>query len=120
MENERTYEGSCHCGAVTYTATMPEVTSAMSCNCSHCSRKGMLLAFIPREKFTLTKGEDNLTEYQFNTKKIAHLFCNTCGVEGFAYGVGPDGAETAAINVRCLHDVDLDALEVQKYNGKDF
>jgi hypothetical protein len=32
--------------------------------------------------------------------------------------VGPDGAEMAAINVRCLDGVDVFALEPQKFDGK--
>ena len=31
-----------------------------------------------------------------------------------------DGSEMVAINVRCLHDVDLDALNVTKVDGKSF
>ena len=39
-----TYHGSCHCGAVTFEVEA-EFTEGISCNCSHCKRKGMLLAF---------------------------------------------------------------------------
>ena len=120
MENEKTYTGSCHCGTVTFTATSAPITQAMSCNCSHCSRKGFLLHFIPRVSFTLTSGEDNLTEYRFNKKKIAHLFCKTCGIEGFGFGEGEDGSKMVALNVRCLEDIDLDTLEIQQFNGKEY
>lgn len=120
MEHETTYEGSCHCGAVTFTASMPPVTSAMSCNCSHCSRKGLLLTFIPREKFVVTGGKKQLTEYRFNKKQIEHLFCRTCGVQAFGYGTGHDGTAMAAVNVRCLPAVDLDTLSIEKVNGRDF
>ena len=41
------YTGSCHCGAVTFTVAADAPTEAMSCNCSHCSRKGFLLTFVP-------------------------------------------------------------------------
>jgi hypothetical protein len=34
-------------------------------------------------------------------------------------GVGPDGKAVAAINVRCLEGVDLDALEVTHYDGRN-
>lgn len=115
----QTHNGSCHCGAVTFTIT-GEVTKAISCNCSHCSRKGMLLVFFPASAFTLLTGEENLTEYRFNTKKIAHLFCTTCGVQGFAKGHMPDGSPTIALNVRCLEDIDLETLPIEKANGKDF
>lgn len=113
------HNGSCHCGAVTFTIT-GDITKAIACNCSYCGRKGTLLAFFPESQFTLNSGSDNLTEYRFNTKKIAHLFCTTCGVQGFGKGTAPDGTSTVAVNVRCLDDIDLSTLEVDTYNGKDF
>jgi hypothetical protein len=62
--------------------------------------------------------QDNLTDYQFNKKQIHHLFCSSCGVRSFARGKLPDGRETRAINVRCLDDVDIDALTPKPYDGK--
>jgi len=111
-------EGGCHCGAIRFSAE-GDFSSAMVCNCSHCAMKGFYLAFVPREDFTLKKGEGAYTTYRFNTGTIAHNFCSTCGVEAFGYGKGPDGAEMAAINLRCGDDIDLAALSVQKVNGKD-
>ncbi len=111
--------GGCHCGAVRY-ETQADLSSVIACNCSHCAKKGFLLTFTPRETFTLLSGEDNLGDYRFNTGKIAHLFCRTCGVQSFGYGEMPDGTKIAAINVRCLDGVDPDALEIKAVNGKDF
>lgn len=115
-----TYTGHCHCGAVRFEATLDLEKPVMECNCSHCSVKGFLLSFIPAEQFKLLSGEDNLTEYRFNTNKIAHLFCKTCGVQSFGRGSDENGNATYAVNVRCLDDVDVDALTVQKVNGKDY
>ncbi len=111
------YEGGCHCGAVTFTvdAEMPE--QAISCNCSHCRAKGFLLAFIPADQFSLTAGEEALATYRFNTHKLAHRFCTTCGVQPFAEGQGPDGSAVRAINMRAVPACDLDALEVQRVDG---
>jgi hypothetical protein len=111
--------GSCHCGAVTFTV---EANLAMTgtCNCSHCSRKGFILTFVPAASFTLLTGADAQTEYRFNTKKIQHLFCTTCGVESFARGENPDGTPTVMVNVRCLPEVDIDSLKPEHYNGKEF
>ena len=111
------HEGSCHCSAVTFTVGA-DITQAIECNCSHCSRKGLLLAFVPKTQLELKRGEDNLTEYRFNTKRIAHLFCKTCGVQAFGYGTSPDGTETASINLRCLPDLDLSLIKINPYDGK--
>ncbi|QNA85187.1 GFA family protein [Sphingomonas sp. So64.6b] len=111
------FEGSCQCGAVNFSVDADAPDTAMSCNCSHCRRKGMLLSFFPASSFTLESGEDDLVSYTFNTHKIDHRFCATCGTQAFAYGVGPDGVETRAINLRCVPSIDLDALTIQKVDG---
>jgi hypothetical protein len=113
------HSGGCHCGAVRYEVE-GDFSSVIECNCSHCAAKGFLLAFAPREAFTLKSGADALSEYTFNTGKIRHQFCKTCGVQPFAYGVGPDGSEMAAVNVRCVDGADPAALTVTPVNGKDF
>ena len=97
-----------------------DLSQTMECNCSHCEKKGFILSFTPRENFRLTRGEDQLAEYRFNKKQIAHLFCRTCGVQPFGYGETPDGAQMAAINVRCLDGVDLKALTPKPVDGRSF
>lgn len=118
MAEARTYTGSCHCGQVKYRVTT-DLAHVLSCNCSMCSRTGTWLSFVPEEQFELLSGQDKLRDYQFNRHVIHHLFCENCGVRSFAKGVGPDGKAMAAINVRCLEGVDLDALEVTHYDGKN-
>lgn len=111
------YTGGCHCGAVRYEVET-DLAHTIVCNCSHCEKKGFVLAFVPATHFALLSGEDKLTEYRFNTKKIAHLFCKTCGVQSFGRGVNEKGEATVAINVRCLDDVDLSTLHPSKFDGK--
>jgi hypothetical protein len=111
------FEGGCHCGHVAFSVDADLPAKAISCNCSHCRRKGFLLAFFPKEAFTLLRGEDLLTTYRFNTGKIAHRFCSACGVQAFGEGVGPNGAEMRAVNLRCVPAIDLDALELQHVDG---
>jgi len=113
-----TYTGGCHCGAVRFTVSM-DLGAVIECNCSHCEKKGLLLAFVPAASFTLTEGDDSaLTEYRFNQKKIKHLFCPTCGVQSYGCGENAEGAETVAVNVRCLDNVTLANLERMPYDGK--
>ncbi len=110
------YLGSCQCGAVSYEADV-DLDQTITCNCSRCQRLGSVLAFAPRDAFLLKSGEDNLTEYRFNTKKLQHLFCKTCGIESFAYGDKPDGTSMVAVNVNCLDGVDPRALTSHHYDG---
>jgi hypothetical protein len=112
----KTHQGSCHCGSVRYEVTA-EFTEGMRCNCTHCKRKGFLLAFVPESSFTLKSGEENLTQYQFNKKHIDHLFCKTCGVESFARGADHEGNVMIAINLNCLLDFDTTSIKVTEYDG---
>lgn len=112
-----THQGGCHCGTVRYTVDIDLSKPVIQCNCSICSRTGTLLAFVAPDSFKLEKGEENLTDYQFNKKVIHHLFCKTCGVRSFARGMGPNGP-MIAVNTRCLDDVDAATLNITHYDGR--
>lgn len=111
------HQGSCHCGAVTY-EVKGDFAEGMRCNCSHCQRKGFLLAFVPEEQFKLLSGKENLTTYQFNKKHIDHTFCKTCGVESFAKGHDGNGNHMVMINLNCLEDFDITKVKVNDYDGR--
>ena len=112
-----THHGGCHCGAVRYRVEIDLSRPVTQCNCSICSRTGALLSFVPADAFKLEKGEDVPADYQFGRKSIHHLFCRVCGVRSFARGQGPKGP-MAAINTRCLDEVDATTLPVQHFDGK--
>jgi len=111
--------GSCHCGAIRFSVE-GEIDKAIECNCSHCSRKGFLLWFVPRPSLTITSGTDKLTTYTFNRHVIQHQFCSICGCQPFGLGRMPDGTETAAINIRCLDGVEIETVTRVPVNGRDF
>ena len=113
------YAGGCQCGRVRYDVRLDLSQPVIACNCSMCGRAGTLLTFVPANQFTLKSGGDALTEYKFNKHVIHHLFCSTCGIKSFARGVGRDGSEQIAVNARCLDGVEVDELNVQKFNGRD-
>ena len=77
-----------------------------------------LWTFVTPDKFALRAGGEGLADYQFNKKVIHHLFCPNCGVGSFSRGQGQNGAETIAINVRCLDGVDIAALRLATFDGK--
>ena len=111
------YDGSCHCGAVTFTVEQDPPTEAANCNCSHCSRKGLLLHFAPAEVFTLKTGDDALVDYRFNTEQIRHRTCKHCGVQPFAEGAGPGGVQMRAINLRAIPAIDIATLKLNPVDG---
>lgn len=116
MEAMKTYTGGCHCGAVRYEVET-DLAKVIECNCSHCFKKGLILNFVDKDKFTLKSGAGQCTEYLFNKKAIRHLFCKICGVQSYAEGVE---MPKCAINVRCLDGVDLTTLTIEPFNGRDY
>ena len=111
------YKGSCHCGRVAFEVS-GEIGSVLSCNCSICQRRGSLLWFVTREQLRLRTPDSNAASYTFNKHVIRHRFCPTCGMHPYGEGTDPKGRATAAINVRCIEGVDLDALTVTHFDGR--
>ena len=114
------FEASCHCGAVAVTVDQEMPTKAVECNCSHCRIKGLVLAAVPGEAVTISRGEEVLGTYQFNRKVIDHRICGTCGTQPFSHGKGADGQPMAMINLRCVAQVDLKSLEIIEFDGASF
>lgn len=112
------HHGGCACGAVRYRVTLDLAQPAIVCNCSMCGRAGTMLMFVPTDQFTVERGEDQLTDYQFNKHVIHHLFCRTCGIKPFARGKRPDGTEMVAVNARTLDDIDVFAQPTKQFDGK--
>ena len=111
------YKGSCHCGNIAYEVE-GELKDVMECNCSICSRKGSMLWFVPRDALKLKTPEKNLSTYTFNKHVIRHHFCANCGMHPFAEAPDKSGKQMAAINARCLENVDLSKLNVKHFDGK--
>ena len=111
------YKGSCHCGQVAFEVE-GEIGGAVACNCSICSRKGSLLWFVPRDKLKLQTPEEAASTYEFNKHVIKHRFCPTCGMHPYGEGVDPKGNRIAAVNLRCVEEIDLASIPVQHFDGR--
>ncbi len=112
-----TQQGSCHCGNVAFEGEgTPE--GAMSCNCSMCQRKGVLMWFVPRASLRLKTPDANANTYTFNKHNIKHRFCPKCGIHPYGEATDPKGNPMAAVNIRCLEDIELDKIPVTSFNGR--
>ena len=112
-----THEGSCHCGAIAFTLE-GDIGTVIDCNCSICRRRGHLLAFFPRSAMTLQAPDADIASYTFNKHAIQHRFCPTCGIHPYGDGTDPKGNRMAAINLRCIEDLDLSAIPVHEFDGR--
>ena len=112
--SEVTHRGGCHCGAVNFEVDAPAQLTALECNCSICRMTGFLHLIVPRSRFRLLRGAQQLTEYQFNTGTARHLFCRRCGVKSFYVPrSNPDGY---SVNVRCLERASIASVDIQPFD----
>jgi hypothetical protein len=106
------YDGSCHCGAIRFRVET-DAREVLDCNCSICTKKGLLHLIVPEAAFTLLAGTP--AAYTFGTHTAKHHFCATCGVHPFYRPRShPDAWD---VNARCL-DVPLSHWRVVVFDGQ--
>lgn len=108
---EKVYHGSCHCSKVKIKVRVDVAAGTSKCNCSMCRKTRFWGVTVKPEAFTLLSGENDLSDYQFNTHMVHNLFCKHCGVRTFGRGHIPEvGGDFYSINLACLDDVDIEEL----------
>jgi len=113
----KTYTGNCHCGAFKYTLNIPELKSAMTCNCSVCTKKGYMWIFPHAEGAFKVVREGELKTYEFGKKGTVHKFCTTCGTAVFAIIKSMSEGKNIGLNARTVQGVELWSLETSGYDG---
>lgn len=109
--------GSCHCGAVKFTATLTQgFASARRCTCSICRMRGAVAVTSTQDAFRITQGEEKLATYRFNTKTAEHHFCSICGI--YTHHKRRSNPDELGVNVACLEGMSpFDFGEVVVYDG---
>lgn len=113
----QTYSGSCHCGVFRFSVIAPKEVEVERCNCSICQKSGYLHLIVPKSRFELLAGEDELHTYRFNTGVAEHYFCRHCGVKPFYLPrSNPDGMD---VNVNCLEG-EMPRLRIVDFDGQNW
>ena len=113
----KTMQGGCHCGRVRFRVTA-DLDGVTVCNCSVCTKKGILHLIVPPERFELIRGKGDLATYTFNTGVAKHTFCKVCGIHPFY--VPRSDPDKIDVNARCLDGVDIDALSIKRFDGANW
>lgn len=111
------YRGSCHCGAIQFGFTGPQIDKGLRCNCSICIRKGALMTdyTIAREAIAINVLDDALATYTFGTGVARHHFCKRCGIYPFHETIRAPG--NYRVNIGCVAGVDATQLPVTVFDG---
>ena len=110
------HKGGCHCGDVRFEVDAPGHLVLSDCNCSVCRMTGYQHLIVPKSAFRLTKGEDALSCYEFNTGIAKHYFCGRCGIKSFYVPRShPDGI---SVNARCLDPGTVDSVTIEPFDGR--
>ena len=118
---EKTYHGSCHCGAVRFEAELDLALGTLRCNCSICRKARFWPALVKPDKFRLTDGAKDLVKYQFGARRDEHFVCRQCGIRPFGTGQSPRWGPFYAVSVTCLDDAsdaELAAAPITYLDGR--
>tara|TARA_B110000967_G_scaffold69165_1_gene71582 strand:+ start:9094 stop:9519 length:426 start_codon:yes stop_codon:yes gene_type:complete len=105
MDVKSIHKGSCHCGSIKFELALPNgLEDLRRCDCSMCSKRGAIVASVPLSGLKITKGEDCLSLYQFNTLTAKHYFCSNCGI--YTHHQRRSNPKLFAFNVACLDGIE--------------
>lgn len=102
------HPGSCHCGNVTYRVESRYALNELplrSCTCSFCRRHGPIYTSDPEGCLHVdVKDASEVRVYEFATKAVQFVICQTCGVMPLALA-RIDNALYAVVAVNCLQEL---------------
>ena len=107
-----TREGGCHCGRARFRARV-DLDLLSQCNCTVCTKKGILHLPVAPEDFELLRGKNSLTTYTFGTGVAQHTFCSHCGMHAFY--VPRSQPDRITVNARCRDDIDGPSLKPPRF-----
>ena len=109
------YHGSCHCQSVQFEIES-NLEKIVQCNCSICIRRNAKMIMVPKENFTLTKGDEYLTLYQFNSNIAKHYFCKKCGI--YTHHNRKSDPNGMGVNLGCVDGLDATEYDAMSFDGR--
>jgi hypothetical protein len=112
----KTFHGSCKCGAVKFEADLDLSQGTTKCNCTSCWKRRWWSVRVKPEGFRALAGEENLAR--------PGGFCRSCGVTPYGRVEAAEWNDGAyiSVNVAALDDLDpreLMRAPIQLCNGRE-
>jgi len=107
-----TREGGCHCGRVRFRARV-DFARLSHCNCTMCTKKGILHLSMMPDDFELLRGKNALTVYTFETGVAQHTFCTHCGMHAFY--IPRSQPDMITVSARCIDGIDVTTLKPTRF-----
>ena len=113
--------GGCLCRAVRYRITSaPLITRTCWCRvCQYIGAGSATVNMVVTAAALTLAGA--LGDYPCLADSGNHMhrhFCPTCGMHPFGEATDPKGNAMAAVNIRCLENVDLASIPITQYDGR--
>ncbi|KAL5514446.1 hypothetical protein ACEPAG_2534 [Sanghuangporus baumii] len=114
----KTFKGACHCGKFTYELDHPslDVQKPICCNCSFCTKTGILNIFAPEKMLRFDETSTNreeLSKFKAKLTGCTHHFCPGCGCYLFWSAMGMVG-----VNTRMFDGIEVDKLSMIPIDGR--
>ncbi len=107
----KTYQGSCHCGAIRYEADIDLAQGTSRCNCTFCLKTRAWSAFVKPDAFRLAAGSQEGTAYHKHAEAPVKYHCPRCGVLTHAKGEADYmGGPFVSVFVNTLDDASPEEL----------
>ena len=107
----KTYQGSCHCGAIRYEVDLDLSRGSGRCNCSFCLKARAWAAFVKPEAFRLAAGSEEGVGYHKHPEAPVKYHCARCGVRTHARGDADyTGGPFVSVFVATLDDASPEEL----------
>lgn len=111
----RTFEGSCHCGALRFryeTDVEPRAWSVRACQCSFCRAHAARCTSDRHGSVGFAFAKNAVLRYAFGLRTVEFLLCGKCGVYIAAEMSTSDG-NFAAVNINALTVTPLELPEAE-------
>lgn len=99
------HSGSCHCGAITFTANADLSKGTHRCNCTYCRKSRNWIVMLKPQDVSVTHGQDQIATYK-GSMGGNYTSCPTCGIRLWTSGHHPAFGDFLNLFVPTLDDLD--------------